>query len=288
MPIQGTMLVCDSGSTKSTWCKVSADERKVVKTIGYNPYFIDTANIEKSLRESLLPLLGEPSSISSIYFYGAGCSTPHNVSIVETAIRRVFPLSKVWVDHDLLAAARALLHHKPGFAAILGTGTNTALYDGKNISLNIDSLGYFLGDEGSGTHIAKKLLRDFLRKQMPPDIYKSFAAVCTLDKEAIFDHLYNKPLPNRFLASFARFASENKDHPYNVSLVTECFDDFFKHLVTRYPDYDRYTFNCIGSIASVFSDILQKKCTQYGMAMGQIIRDPIQSLVDFHLETPSV
>lgn len=286
MEVNTTMLVCDSGSTKATWCRVSESERLVVKTIGYNPYFIDTNGIEQSLRDELLPRLTDPVNILEVFFYGAGCSTKERVAIVEAALKKVFPQAKVVVEHDLLAAARALLHRRAGFAAILGTGTNTALYDGDSITMNIDSLGYFLGDEGSGTHIAKKLLRDFLRRQMPGEIHNAFAKTHTLDKESIFDHLYNKPLPNRFLASFARFASDNKDHPYCVNIVSECFEDFFRHLVSRYPDFQKYQFNCIGSIASVFADILRQKCLDYKMPFGQIIRDPIQSLVDFHLAEP--
>jgi len=277
------MLVCDSGSTKATWCVVTDGARSVIKTQGYNPFFIDTDGIAASLRLDLLPALRGGVNVLDVFFYGAGCSSKDKIAVVEAALKLVFPQARVFVAEDLLAAARALLQHKPGFAAILGTGTNSALYDGERLTHVIDSLGYFLGDEGSGTHIAKKLLRDFLRRQMPGDLHNAFAKVCTLDRDGIIDQLYNKPMPNRFLASFARFASEHKDHHYVMALVEECFDEFFYQLVSRYPDYQKQTFACIGSIGHIHADVLKRVCERYGMPFGRTLRDPIEALTDYHV-----
>jgi len=283
MELSPSVLICDSGSTKSTWCLVTNGRRTILKTLGYNPFFIDTAGIVDSLNKELLPQLGGSINVLEVYFYGAGCSSKDKVAVVSEALKQVFPQARVEVDHDLLASARALLNRESGFAAILGTGTNSALYDGVTITHNIDSLGYFLGDEGSGTHIAKKLLRDFMRRQMPGDIHNAFSKACTLDKETILDTLYHKPLPNRFLASFASFASDNRSHPYCRELVRTCFVDFFEQLVSRYPDYQSYTFNCVGSIGFIFSDVLKEVSEVYGMQFGRVIREPIDTLVDFHV-----
>jgi glucosamine kinase len=177
-----------------------------------------------------------------------------------------------------------LLQREPGFAAILGTGTNTALYDGQQITMNVDSLGYFLGDEGSGTHIAKKLLRDYMRRQMPGDMHNAFGQAYPMDKETVLDTLYNDALPNRFLASFAPFASDNRSHDYIRGLVRSCFVEFFEQLVTRYPDYQNFTFNCVGSIGFIFQDLLTDVCKQFDMAVGNFMQEPINALVDYHVK----
>ncbi|MCW3076271.1 MAG: N-acetylglucosamine kinase, partial [Bacteroidetes bacterium] len=192
------ILIADSGSTKTDWVLLDEKNKKHYKTIGYNPYFINSENIYHSLSEKLVPNF-EPTVIKKVFFYGAGCSTTGNASIVNNALTRCFINSEISVGHDMLAAARALLGNKKGFAAIIGTGSNTCLYDGKEIENNIDSLGYLMGDEGSGSYIGKKIVRDFMRGYLPPELTKNFNDTYHLSNAEIFDNLYNKPLPNRFL-----------------------------------------------------------------------------------------
>jgi len=280
------ILIADSGSTKTDWALT--DQTGVVSvlhTIGYNPYFIDTETIYFSLSENLLKEL-EADSITDIYFYGAGCSTPENKTIVRRALERAFPgAATIFVGHDLLAAGRALLGHGKGFAAILGTGANTCLYDHEECVMNIDSLGYLLGDEGSGSYIGKKLVRDFMRNRLEPELQQKFKERFQIeDNEQIFRTLYSSQFPNRYLASFCRFAHEYADHPYIRNKVRDAFGDFFKNLVSKYPDYKSYTFNCIGSVGFIFKNILEEVATNYDMKMGKIIRSPLDDLVKYHLE----
>ncbi len=283
------MLIADGGSTKSNWCLVKGDgmPNDYFNTEGYNPYFADTQSIIKSL-ESSLPEELNKYQIKHIYYYGAGCSTPEKNRIVEIAMQNVFKNAKVFVGHDLLASARALLGNTTGFAAILGTGTNTCLYNGKNITLNIDSLGYFLGDEGSGSYIGRKLLRDYMRRFLPAELHKTFLDTFGLSNEDILDALYNKPLPNRFLASFAKFVNDNRHLDYCSNIVHEGFTSFFENLVSKYPEYRSYSFNCVGSVGFNFADILSSVAEKYGMSTGKIIRSPIDDLVQFHLDFPEL
>ncbi|UYZ60673.1 N-acetylglucosamine kinase [Hymenobacter latericus] len=280
------ILIADGGSTKTSWCQLDlADpqDRIHFNTEGYNPYFIDTAGIVKSLDGSLPEALPR-EQVSQVSYYGAGCSTPANVGTVEKAMRQVFPNANVYVGHDLLAAARALLGREAGFAAILGTGTNSAIYDGQDIAHNIDSLGYFLGDEGSGSWIGKRLLRDYMRRLLPDGLQEAFKKEYGLENEQIFDRIYNQPLPNRFLASFSKFAYEHNNISYCRDIVVEGFEAFFKNLVIRYPEYQNYTFNCVGSVGYNFRDALSQVARAHGMQVGKIIRSPIDSLVDYHVE----
>eukprot|EP01132_Coremiostelium_polycephalum_P013976 gene13976-16995_t len=168
------IVIADGGSTKTNWCLINEAGRKIhFNTEGYNPYFSSTDYIVDSLRKTL-PDHIEAEKLTEVYYYGAGCSTDANKKIVADAMQQIFPNAEINIGHDLLASCRALLGDEEGFAAILGTGTNTCLYDGSEISLNIDSLGYFLGDEGSGCFIGKRILSDYMKGYMPKGLRESF------------------------------------------------------------------------------------------------------------------
>ncbi|AYL96815.1 N-acetylglucosamine kinase [Mucilaginibacter celer] len=279
------IIIADGGSTKTNWCLVTEEGKKVYfNTEGYNPYFSGTEYIIQSLNESL-PTDLEKDQITEVNYYGAGCSTPEMRKIVEEAMKVVFSKSKVYIGHDLLAAARALLGNTEGFAAILGTGTNTCIYDGKEVVQNIDSGAYILGDEGSGCYIGKKLLTDYLRGYMPEPVRNLFWETYKLTPDDINEQVYTQPRANRFCASFSKFVYDNNVHiEYSRNLVRTSFEDFFRNLVTHYPDYQKYTFNCIGSVGYNFRNVLEEVVTENGMVVGNIIRSPIDNLVKFHLE----
>jgi N-acetylglucosamine kinase-like BadF-type ATPase len=277
------LLIADGGSTKTTWCLIdNRGTRSLFHTEGYNPEFISTAGIIASLRQHL-PATLAPDAITGVHYYGASVVTTEQVATVADGMQEVFGQARVVVGHDLLAAARALLGRQAGFAAILGTGTNSCIYDGEQITHNVDSLGYFLGDEGSGAFLGKALLRDYLRGQMPPELEASFRATYGLGRDAILDRLYNQPFPNRFVASFAKFASDHYDAPYCQQLVAEAFNLFFKNIICKYPAYQAHTFNCVGSVGYHFREALTQAAAAHGMAVGKIIPSPIDDLVSYHL-----
>ncbi len=279
------ILVADSGSTKTDWALIDPKTKQytIYHTIGYNPYFIDTEAIFYSLSENLVKNF-DASVVKEVYFYGAGCSNPAKVDIVRKAIARTFPNAAVDVGHDLLGSARALLGNQRGFAAILGTGANTCIYDGKDCVMNIDSLGYLLGDEGSGSYIGKKIVRDFMRNRLDPELQARFKERFQIENnEQIFHTLYTTQFPNRYLASFCKFADEYVTHPYIKNKVRDSFRDFFKNLVSKYPDYKSYSFNCVGSVGFVFSEILIEVANSYDMKVGKVIQSPLNDLVQFHL-----
>lgn len=278
------IIVADGGSTKTNWCLINERGDKIYfNTEGYNPYFVDTSYITRSLKKSL-PLDLPIAQVTEVYYYGAGVHGESKASIVSQAIRTVFTDASVFVGHDLLAAARALLGHKPGFVAILGTGTNSCIYNGKVITEHIDSAAYILGDEGSGCYMGKKILTDYVRGYMPPEVHQKFLEVYGLTPDEVMDAVYSKPLANRFCASFSKFVYDNTVNvEYSMAIVQSAFDDFFKNLVSHYPAYRDYSFNCIGSVAYTFRNILGDTVKKYGMEMGHIIRSPIDDLVKFHL-----
>lgn len=280
------IVIADGGSTKTNWCLINEFGRKILfNTEGYNPYFSKEDYIVESLNKTLPDTL-DTDKLTQVYYYGAGCSTDANIQIVKNAMGKVFTNAEIFVGHDLLASCRALLGNESGFAAILGTGTNTCIYDGKEITLNIDSLGYFLGDEGSGSYIGKRVLADYMKAFMPEKLRKIFFDTYGLSNEDIFDNIYNKPLPNRFCASFSKFIYDNRQNfeEYSLQVVDTAFTAFFENLVTRYPNYKSYKLNCVGSVGYNFRDVLSVVSDRYEMGVGKIIRSPIDDLVEYHLQ----
>jgi N-acetylglucosamine kinase-like BadF-type ATPase len=275
-------LVADSGSTKTKWALLRQDSTPLFfDTAGYNPYFINSDEMAASLKESLLAEL-EPAAVSDVYFYGAGCFDDKAI-IMDTALRQVFPGASIFVGLDLLGSARAVLGDEPGFVAILGTGSNSCLYDGSRIVANIDSLGYLLGDEGSGFSIGRKLLQDYIRGYMPDAVREEFFERYQLSREDIMDKVYSAKWPNRYCAGFLPFLETSiADMSYTQGLLVAAFTDFFECLVTRYPYYDRYTFNCTGSVASAFRAILADVVARHRMKWGSVIKSPIEGLARYH------
>ena len=185
---------------------------------------------------------------------------------------------------DTLASCRALLQTEPGFAAILGTGANSCLYDGCNEGLNVDSCGFILGDEGSGANLGKRMITDYIRRNMPPKVYELVGKELGHNNDELLDIIYTKPFPNRFCAQYAKFIAANLDFdPYFPDLVTDAFRQFFKLIVTHYPDYQTYTFNAVGSVAYYFRPLLQKVVEEFGMRMGNILQAPMEGLIKYHL-----
>lgn len=275
------ILIADGGSTKANWCLIHPEKEVLYfSTEGYNPYYVNSDYIHQSLHKAL-PAEVLREEITEVHFYGAGCE-PSTESVIADAMRMLFENSQVTVGSDLLAAAQALLGDQPGFAAILGTGTNTCLYDGKQVTHSIDPLGYMLGDEGSGSYIGKKLLVAYCREYLPLPLREDFFAVYGLTKESIMERVYKDPLANRFCAGFTEFVKQRLTDPFIHQLAADAFHDFFRSLVCHYPGYANYTLNCVGSIAFHFEEVLKETAAHYGMAMGQIIQDPIKSLADYY------
>ena len=277
------LLIADSGSTTCRWALLAVGQPRYFRTEGYNPYFWDTPAIAASLARGV-PAGVRQAPIGAIHYYGSGVLSPAKAAVVAAALREVFPQARqVHVAEDLLAAARALLGQEAGFAAILGTGTNSCLYDGQRITQVVESLGYSLGDEGSGTSIGRRVLRDYLRGRLPPALAAQLQAEYQLGEVSeVLDRLYNQPRPNRFLAGFARFAGKHLHEPYCQDVVTQAFEAFFEQIVTHYPGYQRHPFNCVGSVGYHFRAALAGVARRHGMAVGQILREPIEALVRYH------
>ena len=278
-------LIADSGSTKTSWRLVeNPDNVMSASTIGYNPHYFSTENMVSSLRELLLPQLSVGTKdVSEIHFYGAGCSTPNSISVITNAFTSLFEKAAVNVDHDLLGAARALCGKDAGIACILGTGSNSCAFDGENITDNVPSLGFMLGDEGSGASLGRRLVRSYFYREMPKHLTEALYDTYKIDKEAIFSNVYKADLPSRYMAQFTKFMSAHIEESYIRDLVKKEFEGFFDSQVMKYENVQSYPIHFLGSIAFYFKDILEEILAERGLQLGRIIREPIETLVDYHL-----
>lgn len=278
------ILIADSGSTKTDWRLIS--DKKCIKefqTEGFNPYYISKNYIIESLNSKLAPFI-DINNIFNVYFYGAGCSTDSKCQLVNDALSSIFHKAAIFVDHDLLGAARALCGKNEGIACILGTGSNSCYYDGNNIIENVPSLGFMFGDEGSGGHLGKTIIGAYLKDEMPNNILERFNVKYKTNREEILTNIYKKPYPNRYLASFSIFIKENIEDEYIKNIVINCFNDFFKHQISKYTNYQSVPLSCVGSIGFFLKDFLIQTSNKYGVSVKKIIRTPIEGLIDYHIE----
>ena len=274
-------LIADSGATKCEWCLLEGGKKKKIMTTGISPYFLDAAQIEQLLLKSLVPKLKD-AVIDEVYFYGTGLSNQNNVQILKTVLKKVFKKSKIAVETDLTAAARALCGRTKGIACILGTGSNSCYYDGRKIAKNSPGIGYILGDEGSGAYLGKKVIQYYLYQTFDEELMVSFEKRFLTSPMDILENVYKKPLANRYLASFAIFLAENRGHYMIENIIEDGLNDFFFTHIYKYKESWTHPINFIGSIAYGFKDVLQDLCNTYELELGKVLKAPMKGLTEYH------
>ena len=275
------ILSADSGSTKTDW--VLCDPENIVvriKTQGLNPTIQSTEEILAVLKDELAGKI-ESEAPDSIYFYGAGCAYENANKRMQAALETVFKTKDIYIHSDLLAAARALCGHEEGIACILGTGSNSCLFDGKNIIENTPSLGFILGDEGSGAHLGRQLVSDCIKKQLSKDIRDKFFTRYQIDKAAVLERVYHTPLPNRWLASFTPFLHENRKEAEIQALLKHCFTQFFQRNTMVYRK-SWLPIHIIGGVGINFAQEIKETAESLGLSIGNIVESPMEGLIRFH------
>jgi N-acetylglucosamine kinase-like BadF-type ATPase len=275
-------LIADSGATKAEWCLLKGKKKRILFTQGISPYLMTTEQIIKLLQKELKPKL-KKEKISEIYFYGTGCSNPENIKHIKKALKEVFhEVSKVFVDSDLMGAARALCGHEKGIACILGTGSNSCYYNGKRIVKNSPGLGFILGDEGSGAYLGRKVLQHFLYNTFDDELMEKFNMKYKTNKLEIFDQVYRQPLPNKYMASFALFLTENRGHYMIENIIEDSMNDFFYTHLYKYRESWLYSVHFTGGVSYAFKDVIKSLCNTYELTLGKILKNPMEGLIEYH------
>jgi glucosamine kinase len=275
------ILIGDCGSTKCDWVFVSDQREREFTTKGINPVFHTSEDISDLLRKSELSEVA--NEVKKVFFYGAGCSSNERRQVVYRALSSFFSSAELTVDHDLTACAFSTYEHEPSISCILGTGSNSCYYDGYSLIQSVPSLGYILGDEGSGTYLGKKVLSDYLYQRMPEHLQITFSRRYALSKDDILANVYSKPDTNVFLASFTPFLVEHQLESYVQGIIASAFRHFLRIHVLSYEQYTSCKTHFIGSIAYLFQSQLIQVCTEMGINTGRIIQKPIDGLVKYHL-----
>ncbi len=274
-------LIVDSGSTKTFWCMVQ--NKQVVQeiyTAGINPYTTSSERIQEIIKNELLTdLLQIPSEI---YYYGAGCSTESNKQLIHKELLLINSLAQIQVEHDLLAVARGLCLHDSGIAVILGTGSNSCLYDGTSIIQQTPSLGYVLGDEASGVYLGKAIISDVWYGLMPEELRTDFFIHFPDDLSYYLTKTYKEPSANTFLASFVLWLSNHKSHTYVQKLLKSSFDIFIQKHIKPYGVDTSKVIHATGSIAFNFRDEWKDVILQHGYQVGTIEQVPMSGLIQYH------
>ena len=278
-------IVADSGSTKTTWIEVESGNKIV--TEGLNPHFTnDEAFLATCdyVRQQFSFLISQ----FSIFFYGAGCGNKGQQRRVQKLLASGFNVDNVDVETDMLGACRAVSAGKESLVAILGTGSNACFFDGEKIIYQPISTGYILGDKGSANHVGRIMLDEYLtHSAMPLKTRKLFHDTFRMSDAQFIDAVYHQPNPNRFLASLAPFAVENKEDDYCYGTIWGALLDF--HADTLVPitwkvHRKNCTLNIIGGFAKAIESIIDQFFHEEGIniEIGNVEADPIDGLREYH------
>ncbi|OJV52828.1 MAG: hypothetical protein BGO31_03470 [Bacteroidetes bacterium 43-16] len=275
------ILVADSGSTKTDWSLIKDDKTKKLSTTGVNPYFVSETSGAEILANELK--IGKAlNDIEAIHFYSAGVKAPQNKKLIEQILKNHFGIKNIFVHSDMLGAARATCGHEKGVTAILGTGSNSCFFDGSKIMKQRASLGYIIGDEGSGTYLGKKVLQYFFYDTFDGDLHEAFLNKYGNDLPAVLERIYKQPLPNRYIAGFTEFLHEHRGHYMVENIIEDAFLEFFNANILKYRESWKYPINFVGSVAHTFKDVLENIAAHYGVTIGTIAKSPMQGLVKYH------
>jgi glucosamine kinase len=277
------ILIADSGSTKTDWVLIDQTNKShFFKSTGLNPFFYTPTKVAKVVEKTFKKKVA-PDLVEKIFFYGAGVFKNLTAAIISDGLKIYFKNAIIHVEDDMIGAARAVFGDKSGIACILGTGANSSKYDGTKLIEKIPPLGYILGDEASGAYFGKVLLNNYFKKIMPEDISEKFRQKHDTDIALVLSKVYKDSYPNRYLAKFTHFLSENISHPYCINVLRTGFDAFFDANITRYINYKDFELGFVGSIAYHFSEILKESGNAYNTVVGNIIEKPIDGLIKYHI-----
>tara|TARA_B110000977_G_C11065015_1_gene487465 strand:- start:619 stop:1464 length:846 start_codon:yes stop_codon:yes gene_type:complete len=280
------ILIVESGSTKADW--ILADPRGV--QLSFTSKGWNLGLLKESEMNSRVPKLSQlipfANKILEIHFYAPGVALEASVICFKKVLENTFKNAIIHIESDMLAAARSVYKQTPLFVSILGTGSNTAFYDGKVLLQNTPSLGYILGDEGSGSCLGKELLKAYLYKTLPNDLYLSFSKLHAISKEKALESTYILPNPNRFFAAYVPFLVAHRNHLFIESLIKIQFESYIKtHLLSNRSIHD-YSVAFVGSVAFLFQDLIRSLCTKHQIKVSSFCQYPLNGLCNYHLILP--
>lgn len=275
------IIIAESGATKTDWRLITDDGQvRSASGPGLNPSVLEPEQINGIIGSVIPQLNPEGRTVSEVFFYGAGLVSPEAASPLEDALGRWCSFADVTFNTDMLAAARALFGDGSGIVAIMGTGSNSCLYQNGEIVRNIRPGGFILGDEGSGSALGKSFVSDFIKGLLPEHLEKDFKDRYGFDYQSVVRKVYREPGPSAFLASFAPYILERQDDEYMAGLLDECLDSFVKRSLSRYGAEENV--GVVGSFGCACEAMLRQVGERYGLKFISFLKSPIDMLVKYH------
>ncbi|MCM1318935.1 MAG: hypothetical protein NC217_00965 [Muribaculaceae bacterium] len=273
------ILIADAGGSGTHWCLIDSRGSVIdeLKGEAINPSVMSA----ESVRDAISPVSHMFPGTCDVNFYGAGC-VGSGCEVIASSFKQLGYDGPVSVQSDIVGAARSLFGHQSGIVCILGTGANASLYEAKRIISKVPSLGYILGDEGSGAAIGKRFLRYYLRGDINSEVCKHLEAEYDLSINEIYKHVYRAPAANKYLASWTHRIHQFIDDESIRGVVAEEFDLFFQNILLRYDEVRRLPIGFIGSVAYYFEPVLTDVAARYDVHISKIEQDPIQGLINYH------
>ena len=280
-------IVVESGATKTAWRAVCEDGSvRAVQTAGMSPTCLDLEHTLEIVRKAIPELNPEGKHIDEIFFYGAGLVSPQSCAPIEEALQMWCPLVNVHFYSDILAAARALLGDGSGVVAIMGTGSNSCLYENGEITRNIRPGGFILGDEGSGVSLGRAFLAELIKGLVPSAIEEDFNKEFYLDYPQIVRKVYKEQAASAFMASLAPFILSRKDDRYIHHLIEDCLESFMERALERYadnaPEEISHKVGVVGSFGCACEEALHELSNKHPLKFVKFIKSPIDELVTYH------
>jgi N-acetylglucosamine kinase-like BadF-type ATPase len=278
-------LLVDSGSTKADWIAID-DAGKVLfttQTLGLNPEVLDKEEIIARLDDKF-DISHNKDKAANLFFYGAGCGTDRMKNFLTEVFQAYFSNAKVTVHEDTYAAVYATTpKDEKAIVCILGTGSNCSYFDGSVLHQKVQSLGYIAMDDCSGNRFGRHLLRGYYFNKMPKDLAAEFEEEYNVEPDYIKNNLYKEPNPNAYLATFAKFIIKHKDNPFCRKFIDMEMEDFVENYIKQFDNYQDVPVHFIGSIAFYLKDELQEILTKYNIKIGNVLRRPIDGLIQYHI-----
>lgn len=276
------IIVADCGTTKCDWAIADGTDVKFLNGTGFNPVHADEDYIYRCTHETLNNI--DATNVEAVYFYGAGCLPGEPSQRVENVLKKMLPNAIITVNDDLTGAATALFKNDDGIACILGTGSNAGLYKKGKIVKKIPSMGYILGDEGSGASLGRRLLNAMYKSDFSEQHREMFERECMVNYNDIINGVYRSDKPAAFLAKFVPFIKEHISDAMFRNLVFCEFDLFFVKNIIRIDNYKSYNIGFVGSVAAHFKEILDDVARFYSLTVTDTLQRPIERLAEYHIQ----
>lgn len=278
-------LIVDSGSTKADWIAID-DDGKVMfttQTLGLNPEILNSDEILARI-DDRFDIKQNKKTATHLFFYGAGCGTDRMKSMLSEAFKSYFSNAIVVVEEDTYAAVFATTPKgEEAIVCILGTGSNCSYFDGKVLEQRVQSLGYIVMDDCSGNVFGKELIRKYYFNKMPKELAEVFEKEYNLDPDFIKNKLYKEPNPNAYLATFAKFLIQNKEHEFCRKIIFKGMKSFIKNYIKQFENCKEVPVNFVGSIAFYLKEELAEIFEKYELQLGNVLRRPIDGLIAYHV-----